>query len=344
MGDGPLASAIVIFGRGSIEPCLPSLLDQKGVKFEIVAVAPDDHTASLLPDNELIKPVIAPDRNPAMRRNLAATRSTGRYLAFIDDDATAPQGWLAKAVRFLEMNPVYAGVGGPNLVPGDASARELVTDMVLTAPLVGAGSRAYRGGGRRRDARPGELHLVNLVVRRDWFERIGGFNEQLGYGAEDTEFIYSAARLGGKFMFGPDLFVYHRRRAFGPAYFKQRFKLRMKSAELFIARPGVYAKNMSFWTALLGPPALLALLILAPGGREAPVVSALALLYLASALALPWRSIIRRPWLALTAPPAFALHHAVNLAGLWTGILWSLLRGPWRVRRRIKRKMDSCSI
>ena len=178
----PLVSVIVLFGRGEFEPCLGSLIAQAGIAFEIIGVVPADKAvgqtflsvpsgnSSVPSDNRdqsgmdrqeclsycadggapadpRVRIIRAANPNPAFRRNLAADQAQGRYLAFIDDDATAPPDWLKKAVAFLEDHPLWAGVGGPNLCPADSRPLELLTDLVLTTPLIGAGSRAYRGGG-----------------------------------------------------------------------------------------------------------------------------------------------------------------------------------------------------
>jgi len=331
----PAVTVIVIFDRGSLEPCLSSLLAQEGVEFEVVGLIPEglplppalDHRVSLIP---------VADRNPARRRNIAAARARGKILAFIDDDAVAPPGWLKRAVAFIEADPECAGVGGPNLPPPDAPFLEQVSDLVLAAPLIGAGSRAYRGGGRLAEARPGELHLVNLAVRREWFEKVGGLNPALGYGGEDTEFVHLAVSRGGRFFFDPELVVHHRRRPFGPAYFRQRLKLRRQSARLFAARPGVYARRPGFWAALLAlPSALAAAAVLMLMKWMSPLGWA-ALIYAALCIGLSSRSRLSRPALLWAAPVAFFLHHLVNLAGLWLGLFEVLLRGPWQSRSEIR--------
>ncbi|HUT53060.1 MAG TPA: glycosyltransferase family 2 protein [bacterium] len=339
--SGALISVIVIFDRGRFEPCLTSLLAQEGMNFEIIAVVPDETAALGVPRHGRVQTLSISDRNPARRRNLAAARARGQYLAFIDDDAFAPPDWLRKGVGRLEGGPGLAGVGGPNLIPEGAGFSERVTDMVLTTRLIGAGSRAYSKRGTAAPAKPGEVHLVNFLVRREWFERVRGFNEEIGYGGEDTEFVLLAAKQGGRFVFDPELWVFHRRRRFGWSYFGQRFKLRAQSARLFIAYPSVYITNAGFLFALIGFPLLAALAIALFVLKSAAGIAALAGLYVAACLALSWRRWRRRPLLALIAPWAFFAHHAVNLAGLWWGLAGALVSGPWRVRRKLRSSRSS---
>lgn len=347
MAEAPLVSVIALFDRGEFEPCLSSLLAQEGVTSEIIAVVsnPETQPPNQLPADRLkILPV--ENRNPAFRRNLAASHARGKFLAFIDDDATAPPGWLKRGVEYLENNPIYAGVGGPNLCPDNSSPRELLTDLVLTTPLIGAGSRAYRGGGRLQPAKPGEIHLVNFIARKDWFDRVNGLNEALGYGGEDTEFIYQAQKLGGKFMFDPELIVHHRRRPFGLPYFRQRFHLRRQSARLFVAYPGIYSQNPIFFVALLTLPVLVLLAAFINPKYFAALILATIMIspqiaYFLSSSPIKKMRYFRTPGYFVLS---FYLHWLVNLAGLWWGLLEAIFTGPWRVRKRIRRTIASCGI
>ncbi len=346
----PLVSVIVLFDRAEFEPCLSSLLCQAGVEFEIIAVVPGEWGEEAGVEGALtisstgekawdqrLRPLVVEDRNPARRRNLAAKEARGKYLAFIDDDAFAPPEWLERGVAFLESHPVYAGVGGPNLRPEDSTGPELLTDMVLTTPLMGAGSRAYRGGGKLSASKPGELHLVNFLVRRDSFESIGGFNEELGYGGEDTEFLHLASRKGLVFVFAPDLYVFHKRRPFGIAYLGQRFRLRLQSGRLFSVHPGVYSRSASFWIALAGPLALLALLAYIIAERDLFALGLIVAAYVIASVSLAAFSRKPRGTHVLISPAALFAHHLVNLAGFWTGIVRSALnsRDRQRVRQRV---------
>ena len=344
MSAKPLVSVIALFDRGEFEPCLSSLLKQEGVEFEIIAVAGDVQAASNFPANALVRLLSVEKRNPAFRRNLAATHARGRYLAFIDDDAFAPADWLRKGTAYLENNSIYAGVAGPNLCPADAGWAERLTDMLLTTPLIGGGSRAYRGGGRPAPARPGEAHLVNLLVRRDWFDRVNGLNEEMGYGGEDTEFLHLLGRLGGKIMFDPSVAVFHRRRPFGLSYFRQRFFLRRQSARLAVAYPRVYVSNPAFLAAVLALPLALVAFIFCPFLQTMIGLLSAAAVYSALTIVLSNKAWRKRPAFLLVAPPAFLMHHLVYLGGLWWGFSEAALTGPRRVRKKLKRNLDSCGM
>jgi len=297
----PRFSVIVLFDRDRPEPCLASLLAQTGPAFEIIAViAP----GVALPAHPNLIPLEEADRNPALRRNRAAALAQGEILAFLDDDATAPSEWLAGADRLFHAQPELAGLGGPNLAPEEGSAREWLSDVILTTPYLGAGNPTYLAGGPPRPARPGDLHLCNFFVRRECFQQLGGFNEALGYGAEDSEFIYLGRRRHGfRFDFFPELTVTHRRRPFGPAYLGQRFRLRRQNGRLLWVYPDMYAKNPSLIAALFLVPLFLISVWIKP-----LLLLGWAFLYLAAVWALSFQRAKARPWALPLIPLVFFLH------------------------------------
>src|SRR5208337_3387414 len=52
---------------------------------------------------------------------------------------------------------------------------------------------------------------VNLLVRKDIFEKVGGFNSKYWPG-EDTKLCLDIVKQGKKILYDPDVFVWHHRR------------------------------------------------------------------------------------------------------------------------------------
>lgn len=326
----PRFSIIVLLDRNQPEPCLASLLGQTGPAFEIIAVV---NPGASLPAHPNLRSLPEADRNPARRRNRAAALAQGNVLAFLDDNAAAPADWLATADRLLQKNPDLAGLGGPNLPPPDSPWREWLSEVILSTPYLGSGNPTYRADGSARTARPGDLHLCNFFVRRDCFLQLGGFNEGLGYGAEDSEFLYLGQRRQGcGFGFFPELWVTHRRRPFGPSYLGQRFRLRRQNGKLLWVYPDMYKNNPSLRAGLLLVPLAAVSVWLAP-----VLLVPWAVLYLAAVWALSWKRAAERPWVLPLVPPAFFIHHLTYALGLGWGWLEGLLQGPGRLRRRLGR-------
>ncbi len=328
-------SVIVLFDRGEPEPCLSSILAQENADFELIAVT--NPGAGIKGDDRLCV-IESSEKNPAGRRNRAAERAQGEILAFIDDDAHAPGDWLKQASRIFSDKPEIAGLGGSNIAPEDQGLAECISDIILATPIIGSGNPTYRSSGVPRPAGPGDIHLSNFFVRRDAFEKIGGFNEGLGYGAEDSEFVYlGQKRCEMKFWFFPELVVKHRRRAFGIPYLKQRFKFRRQNGRILLVYPGMYLGNRSLQAALAALLSMIILLALLPWLWK---WLALAYYILTLLLSLYSSSPAKARLLRLLPilPFAYLLHHTAYLSGLISGIAEGLLLiGPKRLRKKLKR-------
>lgn len=303
-------SIIVAVGRYDFKGCLESLISQQtGLKYEVIAVG----EAWMKSPLSNVKWITVNDKNPALKRNVGAHHAQGRILAFIDDDAYAPSDWLQKIYQAFHDNPFCAGVGGPNFAPPDSGEKERLADAVLSSRL-GSGSSSYTSEGEEHDVRIGEIHLVNFAIRKGIFDELGGFNEALGYGAEDSEFIYLAKRLqNARFRYLPRMFVYHRRRKFGADFLKQRFNLRKQNGRILWVRPAMYMSNPLFCAGLLGIFLSLPLLLLKPW-----VVLLMFFTYLITLVnsSVKVKGANMLQWLVATI-----LTHIVSVAGIIVGFL-----------------------
>jgi glucosyl-dolichyl phosphate glucuronosyltransferase len=124
-------------------------------------------------------------------RNAGVAVSTGKFLAFIDDDAQAAPDWLERLLPAFA-NPNVLGCGGsiepvwpegrPNWFPAEF-------DWVIGC--------TYRGlPNQPRAVR--NLISANMAVRRDVFDELGGFRVDFGKQGsrsepEDTEFCIRAS-------------------------------------------------------------------------------------------------------------------------------------------------------
>lgn len=131
-------------------------------------------------------------RGPAVARNAGAAASGSALLAFLDADCRPCPSWLQHGVGAL----------------ADA---ELAQGATIPAPGVPLGSfdrtlvvtRAW-----------GLYESANLFVRRELFERLGGFESWLGPQngkelGEDVWFGWRARRLGARIAFCEEALVHH---------------------------------------------------------------------------------------------------------------------------------------
>lgn len=146
---------------------------------------------------------------PAEKRDLAIRHAHGDILAFLDDDAYPRHDWLKNAVRHFEDNSVGA-VGGPAVTPHSDNKLQKASGAVFSSRLTSS-SYVYRylpEGPRDVDDFP----TVNLFVRRNVFEALGGFDTTYWPG-EDTKLCMDITKkLGLRIVYDPEALVYHHRR------------------------------------------------------------------------------------------------------------------------------------
>jgi GT2 family glycosyltransferase len=103
-----------------------------------------------------------------------------------------------------------AGVGGPAVTPEGDSILQKASGLVYSS-MIGGGGYTYRytsGTLREVDDYP----TCNFLVRRDIFERVGGFDTHYWPG-EDTKLCLDITKkLGKKIIYEPNALVYHHRR------------------------------------------------------------------------------------------------------------------------------------
>jgi glycosyltransferase involved in cell wall biosynthesis/GT2 family glycosyltransferase len=144
---------------------------------------------------------------PAAARNRAFAESRGRFVCLLDSDDLIEPTYLETCAWFLESHPEFAFCNSWSVVFGDE--RYLWTTGFETGK---AHVRANSGP-------------PISVVRREAYERGGGFDESIRYGHEDWDFWLRLARAGHWGYTIRDFQQWYRKRGSG------RFGQFMKDAE-----------------------------------------------------------------------------------------------------------------
>jgi hypothetical protein len=287
---------------GDAERAIASVLRQEAeFPFELIVVSAAPVT---LPVETRLRNIVEPNRNPATRRNRAASEATGELLAFIDDDAIAAPGWLANAARYLDEHPEVLAVGGPDPAPDDSTPAELISDTLLAAPWIGSGVAAHENRkGIFEVRRATDVALVNLVVRRSAFT---GFDESIGYIGEDTRLVEELMSRG-RVMYHEEVRVQHRRRAFPGPYLRQRWRYRVKTGQMLASGARARDTRIDAFLAAGFLGILLAPLVIVPYALVTLVLGARV-----TRLPMRWWPVI---------PVAFGMHHLTYWMGLVTGLM-----------------------
>lgn len=290
-----------------------SVLDQRTERgFELILVGTDIPTI----DDPRVQRIEMNDRNPARRRNEAARMANGVILAFLDDDAFADPHWIESAIALMTSDPAIVAVGGPDPAPDDSPVSELISETLLSTPMIGSGILCHeRRGGNRQVRSPSDLALVNLFVRKRDFEALGGFDEQIGYIGEDTTLLARLMGLG-RVVYSDQIVVRHRRRSFPAGYLRQRWRYRVKTGSMMLGASGTYRRNPKILMFLF---VSLAFIVLAAVSWRAASLVVILYTALTLALAVPGTRLPARWWPAI--PFAFALHHATYFFGMVAGMI-----------------------
>ena len=155
---------------------------------------------------------------PGEKRNVGAVKALGDILAFLDDDAYPEKDWLDRAVEIFADSGVYA-LGGPAMTPKDAQFLEKMSGRVLESYMASAGTVYRHKPGKSMEI--SDYPTVNLFVRKEAFERAGGFPIEFWPG-EDTKLCLELVKTyGRKFKYDSKPVVYHHRRNLFIPHLKQ---------------------------------------------------------------------------------------------------------------------------
>jgi len=183
--------------------------------FEIL-VLPDNETSICFENTKIIS---TGKISPAEKRNLALKYAKGEILAFLDSDVYPHADWLKNAVEYFKDMDI-AGVCGPGITPPEDSLLQKVSGWI-GASLLGGGPLTYYRSYPARKRKVKDYASMNLIIRRNDFESINGFNSHFWPG-EDTELCLSLTKkLGKDIIYDPKVLVYHHRRALFIPHLKQ---------------------------------------------------------------------------------------------------------------------------
>jgi N-acetylglucosaminyl-diphospho-decaprenol L-rhamnosyltransferase len=145
----------------------------------------------------------------AAGNNRAAQGADTPYLVLLNPDAFPEPGWLGELLALAEHHPEAAAIGSTQ-IRADADG---VFDG--TGDVLHASGLSYRSNfGRPRRARPplGESFAAcaaALLLRREAFEAVGGFDQRYFCFFEDVDLCFRLRLQGHIVLQSPDAIVHH---------------------------------------------------------------------------------------------------------------------------------------
>ncbi len=154
-----------------------------------------------------------PERNLAISRNLGLQAASGRFVAFIDDDASPAAGWLDALLQPLDEDP-KVGISAGFVLDGNGQHylnRYVVADTLGRAFWLEDASAARE---KIQQLGPQRAFLTatgcNMAFRNSMLEVIGGFDPFYQYFLEETDLVRRALTAGFQCAISPDSKVLHR--------------------------------------------------------------------------------------------------------------------------------------
>ena len=214
MSEPDVSVIVVNFnGRKWLEGCLSAVAAQVGVCTETILVdnASTDGSREFVRESfpEVRLVVLDENHGFAGGGNAGSAVARGRYLAFLNNDARPDESWLRRLLAALEHTPQAAMAASQIVWMDNPAIIESAGDGWFTS-----GGAFKRGFGqpasmwRERGEAFGACGAACLI-RREVFERVGGFDESFFVVFEDVDLSYRVRLAGGMCIYEPDAVVRH---------------------------------------------------------------------------------------------------------------------------------------
>jgi len=231
----PLVSIIILTRNGleHLQRLFKAIYDNTLYKnFEIIVVdnASKDKSLEFLENNRynFNLEVIKNEQNESFSyaNNQAAKISKGEYLLFLNNDTQPLKGWLSHLVATLQSSPKIAATGSLLLYPymkndpfsskvqhaGIAFDYENQEDLKLQffRPYnIGQGKTPIIANHKLNSGQRIALTAACMLVKKDIFNEVNGFDEQYSYGYEDVDLGLKFHQKGYKCLYCQNSIAFH---------------------------------------------------------------------------------------------------------------------------------------
>lgn len=226
---------VPVFNRpDEVAELLESLTVQSLTDFEVIIVEDGSkepcETVCKQYEKQLdIKYFIKENSGPGQSRNYGAARSEGEYLLILDSDVVLPTGYIAAIDEELQREPADA-FGGPDRAHESFTDTQKAISYSMTSFFTTGG---IRGGKKKLDKF--YPRSFNMGIRRDVYERLGGFSK-MRFG-EDIDFSIRIFKAGYTCRLFPEAWVWHKRRTDFRKFWRQVYNSGIARINLYKKYP-----------------------------------------------------------------------------------------------------------
>jgi len=141
--------------------------------------------------------------------NVGAARANGEFLLFLNNDTIVTKNWMDVLVAELDENPEITIAGSKLLYPdetiqhaGVVFGEDKIPYHIYSREIK---EKHYVNKKRKFSA----LTAACMLVRKEIFDKVGGFDENFLNGYEDVDLCLGIKELGKEIVYCPESVVYH---------------------------------------------------------------------------------------------------------------------------------------
>ena len=209
--------------EATLTALLNSLSAQSYKDYEVVVIDDfsRDRTSRIAMDHQCKLIALSKNHGPAYCRNIGVKNASGEILVFTDSDCLVDNHWLANIHRCFLNNSIAAIMGRLIMMPSN-----LLGDSISALGFPAGGAIGFDKIWKLdQDGFTDSLSTCNCAIKKNAFEKIGGFDESFPFpGGEDSLLAYNLRKFNYRIKYRPDVMVYHAARDSFGDFVKWQFK------------------------------------------------------------------------------------------------------------------------
>ena len=153
--------------------------------------------------------IVVNSTNPSLARNEGAKKAKGKYLVFLDNDTQVKKGWLDKVIKFMDQHS-KVGAGQLKLLRMGSNKFDSAGDLITNNGFLAERAREVEDQGQFDKAEKiFSGKGAAILVRKDVFAKINGFDEAYVYYWEEPDLFWRVWQAGYEVRFLWMGTVYH---------------------------------------------------------------------------------------------------------------------------------------
>ena len=217
----PLVSVVIVNhnGKDFVHNCIESILKNNYNNYEIIVVdnySMDDSVRFLKEKySSLLNPVkiVELEKNfgPAKARNEGVKIAGGEYIGFLDNDTEVHPNWMIEAIKDFEKDKELGVIQCKLLLLKEPGKIDCVGEYIGQNGFLVQRAKYREIDNGQYDEKVEILAAksAGMFIRRDIFNRIGGFDEDYYIYMEETDLCWRSWLSNYKVRFCPMSIVYH---------------------------------------------------------------------------------------------------------------------------------------